>query len=284
MSKPLAAFILLLSSLCFSLATVFAKYAHNACPELSAFQVSFFRFVIGSLFMAVFIRVMKKPIRPNRRSFVIWRGLLNTGAVLTLYVGLRHTTITKANMLNWTFPVFVFLFSPFVNRERPGLGKYFFLGLTMFGMYWVISPDFSSVNLGDLSALASGVLGGAAVSVLRESRKYDDSYVVLFYLMIIGFILNGLLAIPFFIVPPPRVFMLMTVSAICGFLGQITITTASKHFEAASGSILMASGILFAGFLGTLLFGDPVTVKILAGGSLILLSLAGVSGVFRKRG
>ena len=129
MPKSLAVFLLLLSSLCFALATVFAKYAHSACAELSPFQVSFFRFVVGTIFMAVFIRVMKKPVRPRNLSLVVWRGILNTAAVLTLYVALKYTTITKANMLNWTFPAFVFLFSPFINREKPGLLKYFFLVL-----------------------------------------------------------------------------------------------------------------------------------------------------------
>ncbi len=283
MPKKLAAFLLIFSSFCFSLATVFAKFAHAVSAELSPFQVSLYRFVFGAVFMGVFIGTRKKSMRPNNVRLVVWRGILNTGAVLTLYLALRHTTITKANMLNWSFPVFVFLFSPFVNRERSGPLKIFFLGVSMIGMALLISPDFSAVNGGDVSAFLSGVLGGAAVTVLRESRKYDDAYVILFYLMVIGCALNGALALPFLTAAGVRANVLMIAAAVCGFLGQITITAASKHFEASVGSILMASGLLFSGFFGYLIFGDPLTAKILAGGLLILVSLVGVSGVVEER-
>ncbi len=283
MSRGLAAFLLIFSSFCFSLSTVFAKFAHNASQILSPFQVSLYRFLFGAVFMAAFIGVRKKSPRPRRPDLVLWRGLLNTGAVLTLYLALKHTTVTKTNMLNWTFPVFVFLFSPWVNREKPGPLKYLFLGLSMAGMGLLISPDFSTVNWGDISGLASGVLGGAAVSVLRECRKHDDSYVILFYLMLIGLVINGVVAFPFLIFGGLRVQALMIAAAICGFLGQITITTPSKHFEASTGSILMASGILFSGLFGALFFGDPLTGKIVAGGLLIMISLVGVSGALEER-
>jgi len=281
--QVLAAFLLLLSSFCFALSTVFAKFAHLAWPDLSGFQVSFFRFVIGLAFMAVFVRARGKSVRPNKVGLVVWRGILNTAAVLTLYVSLRYTTVTKANMLNWASPVFIFLMSPFINKERPSLLKYFYLLLAMVGLYFVVSPDFSSVNVGDVSAFASAILGAAAVCVLRESRKYDDSYVILFYLMAIGFVLNGLVAFPVFVFPSLEVWIFILASAVSGFLAQIAITVGTKHFEAAPGSLIMESGILFSTALGVFLFDDPLTAGLVFGGALIVAALVGVSGIFDRK-
>ena len=143
-------------------------------------------------------------------------------------------------------------------------------------------PDFSSVNFGDVTALISGVIGGAAVSVLRESRKYDDSYVILFYLMLIGTVLNGLFALPVMILPTSEVAVLLLASAVSGFLAQITLTVGTRHFEAATGALLMEVGILFAALLGIGLFGDPVTPMLLFGGGLLVASIVGVSGVFEE--
>ena len=283
MSKLTAVYLLVLSSAAFTLSTAFAKLAHQACAELSGFQVSFGRFIFGLLFMAVFVRVKKRSLRPNNITLVVWRGILNTSAVLTLYVSLRYTTVTNANLLNWSFPVFAFLVSPFINKERPGLVKYFFLALALAGTYFVVLPDFSSVNFGDAVALASGVLGGAAVCVLRESRKYDDSYLILFYLMLIGTVINGIAALPSMILPTPRVGSLIVASALSGFLGQILLTVGTRHFEAATGALIMEVGILFAAFLGIGFFGDPVTPALLFGGGLIVASVVGVSGVFDRR-
>lgn len=281
--KGAAVFILTLSSLSFAMSTVFAKFAHEASPALSGFQVSLFRFALGLVFMIVFIRRKGRSVKPNNVRLVVWRGVLNTAAVLTLYVSLKYTTVTKANMLNWSFPVFVFLVSPFVNKEKPGLVKYLFLVLAVAGIYFVVDPDFSSINPGDVSAFASAVLGAAAVCVLRESRKYDDSYVILFYLMLIGLVLNACFSLPVFTFPPPRVWSFILSSALCGFLGQITITVSSKHFEAAVSSLLMESGFLFSVFLGVAVFGDPVTAGVLWGGALIGAALVGASGIFDRK-
>ncbi len=283
MPKTRAILLNLFSSLCFAFSTVFAKYAHTNCKELSSFQVSFARFFVGALFMGWFAWRFKKSLKPNQINWVIARGILNTSAVIALYFALQHTTITKANMLNWTFPVFVFLFSPYINKERPGLSQYTFLGLTMVGMSLVISPDFSTINLGDIAAFASGVIGGAAVSVLRESRKHDDTFIVLFYLMMIGTLLNGILAAPFFILPSLSVTGLILSSALCGFLAQILITTTSRHLEAPIASVLMTSGIVIAGAMGVIFFGEKLTAKILIGGLLILISIVGVSGILNLR-
>lgn len=284
MSQTRAILLNLFSSVCFAFSTVFAKYAHLNCAELSSFQVSFARFFVGALVMGWFAWKFKKSLKPNRVSWVIARGILNTTAVIALYFALQHTTLTKANMLNWTFPVFVFLFSPFINRERPLLSQYGFLGLTMVGMSLVISPDFSTINIGDAAAFLSGILGGAAVSVLRESRKHDDTFMVLFYLMMIGTFLNGVLAAPFFILPPLPVLFLVVSSALCGFLAQILITTSSRHLEAPIASVLMTSGIVIAGAMGVLFFGETLTIKILIGGACILVSIVGVSGILHRKG
>ncbi len=283
MSQTRAVMFILFSSFCFALATVFAKYAHMACAELSSFQVSFARFFVGFLCMAGFTRRYRKSLKPKRISFVIGRGVLNTASVILLYFALQYTSITKANMLNWTNPVFVFLFSPFINKERPGFRQYIYLLLTMVGMVLVISPDFSSVNVGDIAAFLSGVIGGAAVSVLRESRKHDESFMVLFYLMLIGTVINGVVAAPFFILPPLNAGLLILSSALCGFLAQILITTASRYLAAPVSSVLMASGILVSGAMGVLFFGDAITLKILCGGILILISLIGVSGIGERK-
>ncbi len=283
MSQSRAILLNLFSSVCFAFSTVFAKYAHMNCKELSSFQVSFARFFVGALFMGWFAWRFEKSLKPNRLAWVIARGILNTTAVVALYFALQHTGITKANMLNWTFPVFVFLFSPYINKERPGPSQYGFLGLTMVGMILVISPDFSAINIGDVAALVSGVIGGAAVSVLRESRKHDDTFIVLFYLMMIGTFLNGILAVPFFILPPLPVGGLILSSALCGFLAQILLTTASRHLEAPIASVLMTSGIVIAGAMGVIFFGEQLTAKILIGGFLILISIVGVSGVLKLR-
>jgi len=74
-----------------------------------------------------------------------WRAVTNAAAVLLVFSALRYTTVTNANMLNMSYPVFVFLLAPWVNRERTQRSHYLYLVLAMTGTvltFALILPGF----------------------------------------------------------------------------------------------------------------------------------------------
>lgn len=269
---------LLLAALSFSFSTVFAKMIVLQ-SNVPAFEIVFFRFLIGFPMILGYVLVTKKPLRPKRMDWVILRACFNFGVVAFLFLGVQFTTITKANMLNLTYPVFVFVVAPFMNKEKARLSNYLFLFVTIIGVYLVTLPDFTHINVGDLYALISGIIGGFSISSVREARKYDENYLIIFYLMAIGLLGNFLLMLPIFVIPEGKIFFNLVFSAAGGFLGQIFTTMGFHYIEAPTGALLTASRLLFATLLGVSLFGDPLTFRILSGGMLILISLIGVSGV-----
>ena len=272
--------MLLLSAAAFAMSTVFAKVVTTG-SSVPGIEVTFLRFLVGLSFTWMYLRYRKISIRPNNPRLVVLRAVSNTAAVLFFFTGIQFTTVTNANMLNMTYPVFVFLVAPFFNREASSGKYYLYLFLTIIGVYLIVVPDFHSINPGDLSALASGICAGVAISALREARKYDNSFVILFHLMAIGIGINLAIMIPLFVMPDPYIFLFMLLSAITAYTGQILITVGYRYIDAAPGSLISASRILFAGILGVSIFGDPLTFRIVIGGILILVSLAGVSGIIR---
>jgi len=274
------ALLLLLSAMAFALSTVFAKVVTSGSP-VPGIEITFVRFSVGLVFTGLYLWYRKIPIRPHNTGLVVLRAVTNTAAVLFFFTGIQFTTVTNANMLNMTYPVFVFLIAPYFNRETNKKKNYFFLFLTIVGVYLIVVPDFNSVNPGDVSALLSGICAGMAISSLREARKYDNSFVILFYLMLIGIFINAGIMIPFFVMPGAYIFTFMLLSAITAVAGQVLITVGYRFIDAAPGSLISASRILFAGILGFSIFGDPLTFRIISGGILILMALTGVSGIVR---
>ncbi len=280
-------FILLtLSALTFALATVFAKLV-TVGSDISALELVFFRFIFGFIVIASYVFSTKKPVVPNNKKYIIWRGIFNTGAVICFLLGIEYSTVTKANLLNMTYPVFVFLLTPFINRERTSPEFYLYLTITLLGSYLVVVPDtatltFSSVNKGDIFALMSGLIAGFAITVLRQARKYDSSYLILFYLMGIGTFITGALALPGFIVPSGMMLVYIICYVIVSLLGQVFLTVGYRYINAASGALVSSSRILFALAFGVMIFADPVTSRISIGGVLIILSLFGVSGLWKR--
>jgi drug/metabolite transporter (DMT)-like permease len=269
--------LLLMAELCFAASTVFAKLVTNT-SAISGIEIASFRFLIGFVASAYTVYKLKIPVKPNNKKLVLWRAFLNTTAVILFFLSVQHTSITNANMLNMTYPVFIFLFSPlFIKSEKPKFINYIFLILSCIGIYFVINPNFNHIQIGDIFGLISGIVGGFSVITLRKARENDSTVLILFYLMGIGLIINALIVIPTFIAPQGINIFYVICSAVIGFAGQVFMTSGYKHISARDGSLVSGSRIIFAVLLGVAVFSEDINFRIIAGGLLILTSITGVS-------
>jgi drug/metabolite transporter (DMT)-like permease len=273
--------LLLLAELCFAGATVFVKFATTG-TEIPGIEASFFRFLLG-FFIAGYAMVKSKlSFKPNKTKLVIWRAVLNTVALIFFFLSVKHTTLTNSNMLNMTYPAFIFLFAPMITKEKIKPLQSVYLILTITGIYLVIHPNFTHVNIGDWYGLISGITAALAVITLRMAREYDSTTLILFYLMSIGLVINGALLLPIFVMPDLIQLKDLLLSAVLGFAGQVFITSGYKHIEASHGSIISSSRILFSVVFGLTIFSERFNIQWLIGGALILISLIGIS--WPKRG
>lgn len=279
-------FYLLLSALVFALATLFARIITQN-STVPAVELTFFRFIGGLVFISVLAVRNRERLLPVKTRYVLLRALFNTMAVLLFFVALEDTTVSKANMLNMTYPVFVFLLAPLINRESISPLDVTYLMVAMTGIYLVMVPGaeeggLATLNRGDLSALASGLVAGFAITFLREARKYDSSTVILFYLMAIGSFINFFLVLPVFVIPRGEILLYALLCTLFSVAGQVLITTGYRHIDAAAGSLVSSSRILFALMLGVIILNEDLTWRIGGGGLLIMLALFGVSGIWKR--
>ena len=264
--------MLLLAELCFASATVFAKFITNN-SDIPAIEITFFRFLFGIIFAFTLLKKSKSSLKPNNKKFVIWRGILNTFAVILFFTAVKHTTVTNANMLNMTYPIFIFMFMPFFATEKIKPIQILYLVISITGVYMVIQPNFNHLMYGDLIGLLSGIVGGISVITLRKAREQDSTVVIIFYLMTIGTIINGILLLAVFKMPNFIQSVNIIFSALLGLGGQIFITSGYKYIEANKGSIISSSRIIFAVILGVIFFNDRLNIELIIGGLFILFSV-----------
>jgi drug/metabolite transporter (DMT)-like permease len=272
---------ILLAELFFTISSAIAKHIASV-SGVSAIEVSFMRFVVGLLCMTVFISVKKWNIIPHKIPLVILRGVFNTVAVILFFHALRYTTVTNANMLNMTYPLFVFILSPLINRERSAKIYYLFLFTALSGIYLIAFPDFSHVNIGDMFALLSGIVAAFGVTTLRQAGKYDDPYIILLYLMLFGTVINGAVVMHSFVIPGTMIAFLVLIAAVLGFAGQVFLTVAYRIVDARNGALTSSSRAVFSIIIGAVIFLDPFSIPSAIGCALITVSLVVMSGFFEK--
>ncbi len=278
-------FFILVSALLFALSTVFGKLVVDS-SRVTATELTFFRFAAGFIVFGGYALVAGKSLRPVAPRYILSRSVFNTCAVLFFFVALEYSNVTKVNMMNMTYPVFVFILAPFINREKVGRVSYLYLAVVMAGTYLVAVPagglsSFAQVNRGDILALVSAVFAAFAVAYLREAVKYDEGHVILFYLMGLGAAITGVLTVPVFVMPTGMIAVHSFLATAAAVAGQFFITAGQQYVDAAMGSLVSTARIVFAMVLGAAVFGDPLTGRILAGAALILAAICGASGALR---
>ncbi len=218
---------ILLAELCFATATVFAKYITRS-SDISAIEITFFRFLIGFFVSFFYIRTHGYSFRPAQWRLVLYRAVFSFTALILFFYSVQHTSVTNANMLNMTYPVFVFIIAPLFWKQKIKWFSVIFLFLTITGIYLVIRPDFSHVNIGDIWGLLSGIVAAFAVITLSIAREHDSTAIIVFYLMAFGFIFNGLMMIPAFIMPHGIQIFHLLASGAFGVMGQTLLTIGYK--------------------------------------------------------
>jgi len=237
----------------------------------------FLRFALGLLLMTAYLVVRRESFLPERWSLVIARGVFNTISVSLFFLAIANTSVTNANMLNMTYPAFIFLLAPLVIKEKTHSQGWFYLLLTMLGALLVIRPDFQAINMGDVYGLLSGLISAAAIISLRLARKTESTTTILFYLMFIGTVLTAGFVFPHLIIPTGIAGWYLWGAVFCGLAGQALITVGYRYISATSGSLVSASRIIFATVLGVSFCGDNLSLQIVLGGLLILWSLISLS-------
>lgn len=275
--------LLLLAEFCFAAATVFAKLVTNS-SAIPAIEITFFRVSIGVIIAALYMIKTKTSFRPHNITLVVARAIFSFSALIAFFYAVEYGSVTKANMLNMTYPVFVFLVAPFFNIERLHKIALLFLVIAMTGIYLVIFPDFSNINLGDILGLVSGILAAFSVITLAMARERDSTVMIVFYLMAIGTVVNVIFLIPVFVMPELRQLPLLVASGISGILGQVFLTMGYKHVNARAGSMVSSARIVFAALMGFFFLSEALSMRIIAGGLLIISAIIGVSSLQKRAG
>ena len=216
-------------------------------------------------------------------KLVAVRAVFNCLSVMLLTWALQYTTITNANMLNMTYPVFVILLAPYITKEKSEKSTFIYLFIIMLGTYIVSNPSFARVNIGDAIATVSAITAAIAVLFLTEARKYDDGDIIVFYVMLIGAFINLPYAYNDVVLFDLNGLVPVFLSALLGFLGQVFITWGYKYVDSSTGALVSTSRIIMSAAIGVIFLSEPLNSRVVLGILLITSALAGISGFFSKK-
>lgn len=264
----------LLSSLCFGSMAVCVGLAAR---EMGAAQIAFFRFLGSFAVMLAATRGRGLRVKPGNLGAVVMRGLIGAAAITLYFVGIGGVGPGLATLIQNTYPVFASIFAAIFLGERltGRLGAALALNLTGVAVI-VLGPGVqleSRVALGAISAAASAVLAGTAVTAVRHLRRSESASLITTWFMGVAAVATLPALLPGLPPVTPTLVAALLGVVLTSIAGQWLLHHGLGFTTAAQGSLAAASNVLVATVLGALFTGEAVTGAMLAGGALMFSAI-----------
>jgi drug/metabolite transporter (DMT)-like permease len=260
---------MIISSFFFALMAYFAKLASAEIPGV---EVAFIRFTVGVIAVLILAGFGLVNLRTNNKGLLIMRGTFGGVAVLLYFLALAGGSMTNSTILNNTYPIFATLMAVFTLNEKISFLTGLSLLVAWIGVGYLVHPNFHHLYWPDLVGLLSGVLSGVAVAMVRELRQKNESaWNAFFYLSLFGCIFSLLVAVPIWVWPDFKNWILLLVTGFFALIAQLMMTSAYKYCSIATGGVLAMTTMVFTATLGIFILGERLTIGEIAGAFLITI-------------
>lgn len=269
-NKNKAITLLIVSALFFALMSTFVKLSGN----IPSIEKSFFRNLVSFILSFYFIKKSKSCFLGKKENlkYLIGRALFGTIGLVANFYAIEHLILADANMLNQLSPFFVIIFSSIFLKEKIKKEQLLILCCAFLGSLFIIKPSFSFKVIPALIGILSAICAGGAYTFIRTLSNKEKGITIVFFFSCFSLITLFPFTIIFFKGFTILQLVYLLSAGICASIGQFSITSAYKLAPAKDISIYSYTQILFATFIGIILFNQIPTKLSLIGYIVVILS------------
>jgi drug/metabolite transporter (DMT)-like permease len=240
-----------------------------------------FSFLSSRFMLAALLMFLYKPgvFRKLTKKFVV-RGiiagiLLGSGYIFQTY-GLTKTTVSNTGFITGLYIVFTPLISLIILKRHVLKIQWLAVIIATIGLFF-ISYNGVTIGFGEILVLISAFIYGAHFVALGEWSDGKNTYALTFIQVVTVAVLTSIFAFKdgFQIAPDSTVWLAILYTAFFAtFLGFLIQTKAQSVMSATVASVLLATETPFAVFFGLYFHDDPLTLRIITGGLLVMAAMA----------
>ncbi len=245
------------SAFFFYLATVIVKYSSINNINIDPAFFVFSRFLVGFISVLIVMMFTSTKIKIVKKRYLIGRTIFNCIAVYCFFMGVNLTSVSQANILNMTYPIFIAVFSWMFLKEQRDVLAILIVILAFVGVWLILSPSKMMFNVNSLWGLASGVSASIAIIYLNLSRKVHDTQTTLFVMFGLGTVLMYVVFRNEIFIPESIQIVYLFFCSLVAVIGQYLLTIGFKYVTAVEGGIISSTRILLAAILGPFVVSDP---------------------------
>ncbi len=233
------------------------------------------RFLLASLLMFLYRPNVFRGLNSKFIRRAILAGLLLGGGYIFQTLGLAKTTVSNTGFITGLYLIFTPLISLAILKRHVLSIQWAAVVIATAGLF-LISYNGISIGLGETLVLISAFLYGAHFVALGEWSDGGNTYALtLIQIMTVGALaticalING-----YQIAPNGAVWLSILFTAFFAtFLAFLVQTKAQSVMSATAASVLLAMETPFALIFGLTFHDDPLTIRIITGGGMVMIAM-----------
>ena len=234
------------------------------------------RFILAAAFMFIY---KPKSLTGLDRKFVkraVLIGLLLCSGFIFQTFGLTQTTVSNTGFITGLYLVFTPLISWILLKREIFKVQWLAVLVATIGLYF-ISFNGISFGIGEILVLISALLFAGQIVALGEWSDGENTYALTLIQILVSAVIFFALSLKdgFQLPPDNGVWSAVFYTAFFAtFLGQLIQVKAQSVMSATVAGVLLAMETPFALFFGLYFDNDPITLRIISGGTLVLIAMA----------
>ena len=272
MSKNFKAIMLaLIASFCAVLMSVFLKLAQE---DSNVFTIGFLRFFLGLLLITpIIIQSSLKIYNTINFKLHILRCVINVPMMIFGFAALTYIPLEQIKAIGFLSPILVVILSVIFLGERIYLIRTFSLILGFIGTLIILRPGFIEINVGVYMVLASALLWSCVIIITKFMSKNDSAMTILTFQYTFVTLFTLPLAIIYWDNPSFISLIYTLLAAIVGTVLHLCINNAYKLSDLSIIQPVWFTQLVFASFLGFIIFGSLPDFFTWIGAILVFISV-----------
>ena len=272
-NKKTKGVFLILSSVCmYSLMSCSIRYI----ATVSSYKTAFARFFVGLVVIGGLSLTGAIKLKFTNRKLLFLRGLLGGIAVYTAYLAVAKLGVGKGTMILYTYPIFAFLFSSLLLKEKVHWANIIALAVVMTGLFLLVANKnggsaFFLVGKYELIGIFGVALAGITVVIIRKLHETETSFEIFFAQCVVGVLLMVLPANTSWSQIKLSEIIVLLAIGLFAVIGQLFMTEGFRYLPVKTASVLSMIEPVLNYIAGLIIFHELLTARSTAGAVLVLI-------------
>jgi drug/metabolite transporter (DMT)-like permease len=248
--------------------------------EMPVLEIMALRSIIAALAITPFVLWSGGRLLITRKPGLhFMRNVAHFAAQFLWFVAVALIPLAEVVSIEFTMPIWVALLAPAVLGEALTRRRLVAIALGFAGVLLILRPGVNAIGAGSFAALGAAVGFSLSVILVKKLTGSEGVPTILAHMFWTQAMLSMLLIIVLLLIPEsgfglvwptPSLYPFVALLGVTGSVGHYCLTQATAAVDATVVAPLDFVRVPLTALMGFALYGEPLTVFLLAGAALIL--------------